>query len=190
MNIGCEPLAFLAAVLTTVAAFAQEPSTKSDAAQMTPPKPSPDHVKLGFLVGKWSGEQVYAPGPESPEGGKAQGSIESSWDLNDLALATRFKSTSARMSYEARAFTVWNGEKKRYEMHWFDGWGFAQVYTGGFEGEQLVLEAHFDVMGHSGKERVTFSRASATQIRMLLERDTGRGFAKVMESTFARQAGG
>ena len=103
-------------------------------------------------------------------------------------LATHFKSASPRMSYEARGFTVWNGEKKRYEMHWLDGWGFSQVYTGNFEGADLVLTANIDFMVMTGQERVTFSSVFSTQLSMLLERDGGHGWAKVMETTFRKKA--
>src|ERR687894_2577906 len=55
-----------------------------------PPKPGPEHKRLGFFVGTWKGEGEMKPGPMGP-GGKMTSTDTCEWFEGRFAVVCRYE---------------------------------------------------------------------------------------------------
>ncbi len=188
--------ALVPALIVGVVAFAQDSGKakpqeygKEKPMDMAPPKPSPELMKLGFFVGKWSGEETFSKTDFMPQGGKGQSTVEQTWDLNGLFLTLKMTSKSTMMTYESRAMTKYDEKAGCYRMYWFDNYGNMTEYTGKWEGEKLVYSGESEYQGMKIKEKIIYTKASPTQHKMVLEQDMGKGPYQFMEAVYTKQAG-
>ncbi|MBI3843806.1 MAG: DUF1579 family protein [Planctomycetes bacterium] len=180
--------AIAGALLVGVVAVAQDKKKEGGAAAMTMPKPAPELQKLAFLVGKWSGEETHFATEMMPAG-KGQGTFETSFDLDGFFVHFQIHSKTDAMTYAAHGLLTWDAKTSQYSEWWFDNFGTVTQYIGTVDGDKFVMTADVDYMGKKTKERVTFTKVSATQLKFVLEGDAGKGFQKEIETTYTKQAG-
>jgi uncharacterized protein DUF1579 len=174
-------------VLAGAAAFAQDAGKKDAGAAMQMPKPAPELQKLSFLAGKWTGQETFEPNPMAPQGTKGTGTLTANFDLDNFFLHLELHSKSDMMNYSAHGLISYDAAKSQYVEYWFDNTGEVTQYTGKLDGDKFVLTGA--VQAGKPSERVTFTKASPTQLKMVVEMDEGKGFAKFIEVNYTKQAG-
>ena len=132
-------------------------------------------------------EEAHFPTHSIPQGGKAQGALETTWDLDKFFLVSKYHSTSPALVYDSRALATYDANQACYRSWAFHSLGLIRVSTGKWEGENLVFDGAFEFMGMKIKQKITHTKLSPTQIRIILEQDGGQGFGKIVEATNTRQ---
>lgn len=123
----------------------------------------PEHRRLAFLVGNWEEEVNYA------DGGKGRGRWQARPELGHI-LGMRYQGEGPEGEYRALGVLTYHPEEQAYRMWWFDSAGGIGEYRGDFADENsLVLEHRGTVEGRAFRERISYVRLSATEVRTRVE---------------------
>ncbi|MEW5977822.1 MAG: DUF1579 family protein [Acidobacteriota bacterium] len=153
---------------------------------MSVSEPTQAHQKLEKLVGVWKGEETLAPSPWDHLGGTAQATVLNRSALNGLAIVQEYEQErGGTVSLLGHGVFTWDPRQECYLMHWFDSMGRPpNVFTGNFEGDQLVLH-HQDEQGHS-RALFDFSGSDSYTFQMKVSKDTHHWYT-FMEGRYWRQ---
>src|ERR671936_650243 len=77
------------------------------------PKPGPEHQRLGYFVGKWTGEGEMKPGPMGP-GGKMTSSDNCEWFDGHFAVICHSEGKSPMGSFKGIGILSYSPEEKAY----------------------------------------------------------------------------
>lgn len=171
-------LAVFAAVLV-VPAMAQ---------QMEIPSTEPVQ-KLSWLVGEWTSKDKMMD--------MTGASVESDGSASSkFVLKGRYVSFNTKMSMgpmgdaEGQLMMTFNELKNRYEATWFDSTsGQAIPFAGSLEGDKLTLTSEAIEYPEIGalRFRATYTKASATQVKMTLDIEMGGQWMTQVESTYTKK---
>jgi len=154
---------------------------------MEMPKSTEQHRKLQTLAGTWTGEETMFPSPWDPQGGKATGRIVSRIEVDGFFLISDYvQERGGHPSYRGHGVFGWDGDQKRYTMHWFDAMcaPSAEPAKGTWEGNRLVFQ-HQSPMGH-GRLTYDFQGEGRYAFRMEHSED-GSKWTTFLESVYTRK---
>lgn len=134
---------------------------------MEMPKPSPGHVRLEKLAGRWEGEETMYPSQWDPKGGTAIGRTTSRVALNGFALIGEYEQErNGVITFSGHSVFTFEPEESLYSLHWFDCLGTApEMFTGRFEGDIFTM-AHGGPGMHA---RMTYDVTDGDHLAMKME---------------------
>ncbi|HKZ21900.1 MAG TPA: hypothetical protein VJ165_01715 [candidate division Zixibacteria bacterium] len=106
-----------------------------------PPKPkfTSELRELSFLAGSFATDITIKETPISKPG-PGKGTIISQWGLDSTFLLLNVDEISLQGRYRWHGYLTYDKLEKKYRMWWFNNWGEASEYEGGFVRDTLVLE--------------------------------------------------
>ena len=171
------PFSLLAAFLVVSAAGPQ-----FAAAQAT--KPTPEHARLGYFVGKWNAEGDVKPGPMGP-GGKMRTSDTCEWFEGRFSVICRSEGTSPAGPTKSIGILGYSAEEKAYTYYGVDNSNMtmSSVPRGTVRGDTWTYTDEGTMGGQKYKSRVTIKELSPTvyTFRMEMQGPDGK-WAPMMES--------
>ncbi len=142
------------------------------------PCSSPDHRQFDFWVGEWevSNALSSAPGPHacsritSVHGG--------------CAVREEYENLSG---YEGSSLSYFDARDGRWHQTWIDNQGAAVLFTGGLEGDSMVLGSQD---GENTLGRMTWTPLADGHVRQVWERseDGGTTWTLLFDGSYARPA--
>ncbi len=176
----------LGLILAAAPLSAQEKADEKKAPQPTMaemmPKPGPEATRLKGMVGTWNVEESMESSPMGP-GGTGHGVSRISSGPGGLSIIIDYRSTGGHMKgYEGHGVVAWDAEAKAYKQVWTDNMAqMIMVYTGSWEGENLILNFEGTMMGKPFKGHDTLSGIGTDTMTMVSEMSMdGSAMAKVM----------
>lgn len=146
------------------------------------PPPLPPPVKnetMAKMTGTWtaSGEMF---------GHKYRDVVKSRWGLNKQFLITDVTSADAKnpkkVFFEGHGVLRYDAEKDQYLMHWFDGYGSMQIFTGAVNDNELKLTSK----GDKRTEQLTFTLGKGSY-KLVMDAAEGSGALKrEWETTYTK----
>ena len=157
-------------------ATAQAPAT---------PKPGPEHERLGFFVGKWTGTGEMKPGPMGP-GGKMTTTDDCQWFEGHFSVICNSTGQSPMGPGKSMGILGYSTEDKVYTYYGVDNSGMtmASVPKGTLQGKTWIYNDESIMGGQKVKTRVTIKELSPTSYSFLMEAQSPDGkWAPMMETT-------
>jgi hypothetical protein len=149
----------LTTVLLAAAAFAQ----------MSPPKPGPEHEKLNYFVGDWVSEGTMKPGPFGP-GGAMSTTETSKWMDGGFFVQIQSDFKSATMGNGSGiAFMGYDPEAKVYTYDEFNSFGEATHARGTAAGDTWTWTSDMKMGPQTLKTRFTQKILSPTSYTFKFE---------------------
>jgi hypothetical protein len=151
------PAARAAAALFSLAAVAQAPA---------PPRPGPEHARLGFFVGRWKTESTWKESPMSP-GGKLTGTSECRWFDGDFVVICDSVSASPWGKVKGLAILGYSVPEKTYTYYGLDASGttMTSVPRGTVEGTTWTFADERNVGGAKVESRYVVEELSPASAR-------------------------
>lgn len=142
-------------VLTSGMALAQAPAEA--------PKPTPEHKKLGYYVGKWTAEGEMKPNPFAP-GGKFTSADSCEWFEGGFAVVCRSEGKGPMGPTKGLGIMSYSAEEKAYTYYGVDNspMVMASVPRGTVQGDTWVYDDEAKMGGKSVKSRFTMKVGSPT----------------------------
>ncbi len=139
--------------IASFAALAQAPAQ--------PPKPGPEHQKLGYFVGKWTTEGETKPNPFMP-GGKMTSRDTCEWFEGGFSVVCRSEGTSPTGPTKSLGIMGYNMEEKAYTYFGIDNTPMAMgsVPMGTLQGDTWTYLNEDKMNGKPVKSRFTIKQAS------------------------------
>ncbi len=148
------------------------------------PKPSPEHARLGYFVGKWNAEGEVKPGPMGP-GGKMSTSDTCEWFEGRFSVICRSEGTSPAGPNKSLGILGYSAEEKAYTYYGVDNSNMtmSSVPRGTLRGDTWIYTDEGTMGGQKFKSRVTIKELSPTVYTFKMEMQGADGkWAPVMES--------
>src|SRR6478735_10953278 len=148
-------------------------------------KPGPEHERLGYFVGKWTGEGEIKPGPMGP-GGKFTSSDDCAWFEGHFSVVCHSESKMPTGASKSIGILGYSGEEKVYTYYGVDNTNMtmASVPKGTVHGNTWTYNDESMMGGKKVKTRVTIKELSPTSYSFLMEAQGPDGkWAPMMEST-------
>ncbi len=156
------------------------------------PTAGPEHEKLWFFIGEWTGEENWTATESSPMSGKAQ----CTWDAHrtmagmfvEMGYTTKMEQD---FQYEGKAILGYDAAKKTYKMWWFDASGACnEPSIGTWNGSALVFDGAGECGGVAYKARYTYEIKGHNEFTfsMAMAAPTGE-YVPMMTSTIHRVGG-
>jgi uncharacterized protein DUF1579 len=149
------------------------------------PKPSPEHARLGYFVGKWTSEGEMKPGPMGP-GGKMRSSDSCEWFEGQFSVICRSEGTTPMGPTKNIGILGYSTEEKVYTYYGVDNSNMtmASVPRGTVRGNTWTYSDESMMGGQKVKSRVTIKELSPTRYTFKIETQGSDGkWAPMMEST-------
>lgn len=172
------PLNLLAALTMVSAAGVQVAAAQA-------PKPSPEHVRLGYFVGKWNAEGDIKPGPMGP-GGKMKSSDNCEWFEGQFSVICRSEGTGPWGPTKSIGILGYSTEEKVYTYYGVDNSNMtmASVPRGTVRGDTWSYTDEGMMGGKKVKSRVTIKELSPTKYTFRYETQGADGkWSPMVEST-------
>lgn len=120
------------------------------------PKPSPEHARLGYFVGKWNAEGEVKPGPMGP-GGKMTSSDNCEWFEGRFSVICRSEGTTPMGPTKSIGILSYSPEEKVYTYYGVDNSNMtmASVPRGTLRGDTWTYTDEGMMGGKKVKSRVT-----------------------------------
>lgn len=153
---------------------------------MEMPRPTDAHRRLEQFAGHWVGEEIMHPSPWDPEGGKAEGHMQSRRALDGFAAIDDYEQRrGGQVTFRGHGVHSYDTQQQCYVLHWWDSMGMpANVFRGNFTGDVLTMTC-VDAQGHS---RMTYDLSQPGQLRSKLEMSPdGKEWKVFMESSYRRR---
>lgn len=148
------------------------------------PRPSPEHARLGYFVGKWTSEGEMKPGPMGP-GGKMTTSDTCEWFEGRFSVVCRSEGTTPMGATKNIGILGYSTEEKAYTYYGVDNSNMtmASVPRGTVRGDTWTYTDESMMGGKNVKSRVTIKELSPTMytFRMELQGPDGK-WTPMMES--------
>jgi hypothetical protein len=148
------------------------------------PKPTPEHARLGYFVGKWEGEGEWKPGPMGP-GGKVTSSDTCEWFEGRFSVICRSEGTTPAGPMKSIGILGYSSEEKVYTYYGVDNTNMtmASVPKGTLKGDTWTYTDESTMGGKKVKSRVTIKEVSPTSYTFKMEMQGPDGkWAPAMES--------
>jgi Protein of unknown function (DUF1579) len=135
-----------------------------------PPKPGPEHKRLGYFVGKWNAEGEIKPGPMGP-GGKMKSSDTCEWFEGQFSVICRYEGTGPMGPSKGIGILGYNTEEKVYTYYGVDNSNMtmASVPKGTVRGDTWTYTDESTYGGQKVKSRVTIKELSPTSYTFRME---------------------
>ncbi len=158
-----------------LAAFAVVSATGLQFAAAQAPKPSPEHARLGYFVGKWTAEGEMKPGPMGP-GGKMTSSDNCEWFEGRFSVICRSEGTTPMGPTKSIGILSYSPEEKVYTYYGVDNSNMtmASVPRGTLRGDTWTYTRR----RHDGRPEGQIAgddQGAPTQVVQLQDGDTGTG---------------
>ena len=157
-------------------------------AQQPAPKPGPEHERLGYFVGKWTGTGEMKPGPMGP-GGKITSTDTCEWFEGRFAVICRSEGQSPMGPGKSIGILGYSAEEKVYTYYAVDNSGMAMttIPRGTVQGDTWTYHDESMMEGKKVKGRVTIKEVSPTEYTFLLEMQGADGkWTPFMESKMTK----
>jgi hypothetical protein len=134
------------------------------------PKPGPEHARLGYFVGKWTGEGEMKPGPMGP-GGKMTSSDTCEWFEGRFSVICRSEGTSPMGPTKSIGILGYSPEEKVYTYYGVDNTNMtmASVPRGTVRGDTWTYTDEATMGGQKVRSRVTIKEVSPTSYTFTME---------------------
>lgn len=129
----------------------------------TPPKPGPEHEKLGYFVGKWTSEGELKPSPFGP-GGKMTMTETCEWFDGKFVVLCHSQGTGPTGPVKGVAIMSYSNEEKVYLYYGADNTGMvmSSVPRGTVQGDTWTYNDEGMMGGQKVKSRFTMKVQSPT----------------------------
>jgi hypothetical protein len=134
------------------------------------PKPGPEHARLGYFVGKWTGEGEMKPGPMGP-GGKMTSSDTCEWFEGRFSVICRSEGTTPMGATKSIGILGYSAEEKVYTYYGVDNTNMtmASVPRGTVRGDTWTYTDEATMGGQKVKSRVTIKEVSPSAYTFKME---------------------
>jgi len=152
-------------------------------------KPGPEHERLGYFVGKWTGEGEIKPGPMGP-GGKFTSSDDCAWFEGHYSVVCHSESKMPTGTSKSIGILGYSGEEKVYTYYGVDNTNMtmASVPKGTVHGNTWTYNDEGMMGGKKVKTRVTIKELSPKEYSFTMEAQGDDGkWRPMMESKNTRQ---
>jgi hypothetical protein len=169
-------------VVVTVVGLVVAPGAQTPAPQ--PPKPGPEHKRLGYFVGKWTSTGEMKPGPMGP-GGKISGTESCEWFEGGFSVVCRSDGKGPMGPMKSIGILGYSSEEKVYTYYGTDNSGMTMtsVPRGTVQGDTWTYNDEGMMGGQKVKTRVTIKELSPTEQSFTMEMQGPDGkWTTVMES--------
>ena len=160
-------------------------SVQSVAAQASSgAKPGPEYARLGYFVGKWTGEGDTKPGPMGP-GGKFTSSDNCEWFEGHYSVVCHSESKMPTGPNKSIGILGYNAEEKVYTYYGVDNTNMtmASVPKGTVHGTTWTYNDEGMMGGKKVKTRVTIKELSPKEYSFTMEAQGPDGkWTQMMES--------
>jgi hypothetical protein len=156
-----------------------------------PPKPGPEHKRLGYFVGKWNVEGDMKPGPMGP-GGKMSWTDTCDWFEGGFAVVCHSAGKSSMGPMKSIGIMGYSPEEKVYTYFGVDNTGMAMtsVPKGTVQGNTWTYNDEGMMGGQKMKTRVTIKEVSPTAYTFSMEMQGADGkWAPMMEAKATKATG-
>lgn len=161
------------ATLNVAALMSQAPSG--------PQKPGPEHKRLAYFVGKWTGEGELKPSPFGP-GGMMTSKDDCEWFAGGYHVVCRSEGKGPMGDLKALALIGYNAEDKIYTYYGVDNMGMGELSRGTVAGKAWTWNGESKMGGKVLKSRYTVTEVSPTSYTFKWETSADGGpYALVME---------
>jgi hypothetical protein len=142
-------------VLSSGIAFAQAPAAA--------PKPTPEHQKLGYYVGKWTAEGETKPSPFAPAG-KFTSNDSCEWFEGGFSVVCRSEGKGPMGPTKGIGIMGYSTDEKAYTYYGVDNspMTMASVPRGTVQGDTWVYDDEAKMGGKKVKSRYTMKISSPT----------------------------
>lgn len=148
-----------------------------------PPKPGPEHKKLGFFIGKWSGEADMKESPFGP-GGKMTWSETCEWFEGGFAVVCHSTGSGPGGPMKGVAILSYSPDQKVYTYYGVgnDGMAMTTIPHGTVKGNTWTYDDESMMGGKSMKTRFIIQETSPTTSTMKWETlGEGGAWTTIME---------
>jgi hypothetical protein len=152
-------------------------------------KPGPEYARLGYFVGKWTGEGEAKPGPMGP-GGKFTSSDDCEWFEGHYSVVCHSEAKMPTGPSKSIGILGYSAEEKVYTYYGVDNTNMtmASVPKGTVHGNTWTYNDEGMMGGKNVKTRVTIKEVSPTTYTFTMEAQGPDGkWAQVMESKNTKQ---
>ena len=149
-----------------------------------PPKPGPEHQRLAYFVGKWTGEGEMKPGPMGP-GGKISSTDTCEWFDGRFAVICHSDGKTPMGSMKSLGIISYSPEEKVYTYYAVDNSGMtmASVPRGTVQGNTWTYTDEGMMGGKKMKTRVVIKEDSPTAYTFTMDMQGPDGkWVPMMES--------
>lgn len=153
-------------------------------ASQQPPKPGPEHQRLGYFVGKWTSEGEMKPSPMGP-GGKVTMTDSCEWFDGRFAVICHSEGKTPMGPNKSVGIMSYSSEERVYTYYAVDNSGMtmASVPRGSVQGNTWTYNDESMMGGQKVKSRVTLKELSPTAYTFTMEMQGPDGkWAPFMES--------
>ena len=136
----------------------------------TPPKPGPEHQRLDYFVGTWTGAGEMKPSPMGP-GGKMTGKSTCEWFDGRFAVICHGSGQGPMGTSKEVAILSYSPEEKVYTYYGVDSSGMTMtsVPRGTVQGNTWTFTDESLMGGQKVKSRVTLKEISPTEYSFSME---------------------
>ena len=133
-------------------------------------KPGPEHARLGYFVGKWTGEGDVAAGPMGP-GGKVTSTDDCQWFEGRFSVICHSTSKGPAGPTTSIGILGYSTEEKVYTYYGVDNSSMtmASVPKGTIQGDTWIYNDEGMMGGKKAKTRVTIKEQSPTSYTFKME---------------------
>ena len=152
-------------------------------------KPGPEYARLGYFVGKWTGEGEAKPGPMGP-GGKFTSSDDCEWFEGHYSVVCHSEGKMPTGPSKSIGILGYSAEEKVYTYYGVDNTNMtmASVPKGTVHGDTWTYTDEGMMGGKKVKTRVTIKELSPTTYTFRIEAQGPDGkWAQMMESKNTKQ---
>ena len=167
------------ALLGSVAAMAQAPAG--------PPKPGPEHKRLGYFVGKWTGSGEMQPGPMGP-GGKMNWTETCGWYAGSFAIMCDTHMKGPMGASTGHSIMGYDMEEKTYVYFGINNDGMVERSKGTVKDKLWDWTTEAKMGGKVYKMRYSITETSNDTYAFKFETsaDGGRTWSVMMEGNSTR----
>ena len=148
----------------------------------------PEVARLSFLTGNFVVELMTYDSPMG-KGGPGTGHNSAYWVMDSTFVMMDHEDESLAGKYKGHGMFTYDRQENLYKCWWFDNMGGGTLYTGGFDGDTLVLSTDMKTPQGSAKMKLMWHPAGQ-QVKFRIMSDMGKGFAMLLESTSTRSRRG
>ena len=155
-----------------------------------PPKPGPEHQRLGYFVGKWTTEGEMKPSPMGP-GGKVTSTDDCQWFEGHFAVVCRSEGKSPMGPGKSIGILGYSTEEKVYTYYGVESSPMIMttVPKGTVQGNTWTYTDEGTMGGQKYKSRVTIKEVSPTSYTFTMEMQGPDGkWAPMIESKSTKTA--
>jgi len=144
------------------------------------PKPTPEHKRLGYFVGKWTYEGEMKPSPFGP-GGKVKTTDSCEWFSGGFSVVCHSDGTGPMGAMKGLGLLSYNAEEKKYVYFGVDNMGMAATSKGIREGDTWTYTGEDKMGGKLIKSRVIIKELSPTAYTFKFEMAEGAKWKTIMD---------